>query len=648
MRSAHLKITISIFLIVATILPYWQTTSHDFITLDDVTYVTDNPHVRAGLTLEGMSWAFTTFHAANWHPLTWLSHMLDCQLFGLSPGMHHITSLFFHIANALLLFLVLGKATGSLWRSAFVAGMFALHPLHVESVAWVAERKDVLSTFFWMLTIWAYVRYTARPGFTRYLLIILFFFLALMAKPMVVTLPFVLLLMDYWPLGRVQTKHSFTALSFSFRKSSPLFLVLEKSPLFIMAGLSCIVTFVSQNQGTNVSSLDKLPIGPRIANALVSYISYIKNMIWPKDLAVLYPHPVTVPAWEMLGAGLLLMSLSILFLRATRSRPYLTVGWLWYLGTLVPVIGLVQVGVQAMADRYTYIPIIGLFIMVAWAIPDVLQKWRYRRAALWMSGTLLLSALLACTWLQVRHWKDSISLFTHTVKVTENNYRAMRDLGIALDHAGRHNSAIEAFSKSLLFSPNNPKTHRNLGVTLANLGRLDDAARHYYIAIDIDPHYAEAHIDLAKVLTLAGNIDNAISEFSKALEIQSDNAGAHYNLGVLLARKGRFSEALNHYSEVLRIKPDDLKANNNLSVVLLNLGRFDEAVKRLSSAVRVNPNDAGLHYNLGVVLAHLDKLEDAIREFREALRIRPDYQKARRQLDLALKRNDNLSRTSHK
>jgi len=647
-RFVPLKLTISIFLIAATILAYWQVASHDFVSFDDLTYITDNPHVRTGLTFEGMSWAFTTFHGANWHPLTWMSHMMDCQLFGLNPGMHHITNLLFHIANTLLLFLVLGRATGSLWRSAFVAGLFALHPLHVESVAWVAERKDVLSTFFWMLTIWAHIRYAARPCFTRYLLILLFFIFGLMAKPMVITLPFVLLLMDYWPLDRTQLGQSYSAVSMDFRKSSPLFLALEKSPLFVMAAFSCVITFVSENQGTNVGSLNNLTLGSRIANALVSYGTYIRKMLWPHDLAVFYPHPVTVQPWEALLSGLLLICLSIVFIRAARSHPYLTVGWLWYLGTLVPVIGLVQVGVQAMADRYTYIPLIGIFIMLAWGIPDVLVKWRYGKIALASSMTLLFSALGFCTWSQVYYWKDSITLFTHTVNVTENNFRAMRDLGIALAHEGRLNDSAEAFFKSLNIHPNNPKTHRNLGVTLTNMGKLDDAIRHYSKAITIDPDYAEAYTDLGIVLVRVGRIDDSIDAFSKALEKESDNVKAHYNLGVLLARKGRFPEAFNHYTEALRIRPNDAKTINNLAVLLVSLGRPEEAARRLSEAVRVNPNDAGLRYNLGVVLVHLDKLEDAIIEFREALRIRPDYQMARRQLELALRQNDNVGRPSQK
>jgi len=609
-RSVHLKLTISIFLIAATILVYWQLTRHDFVTFDDITYVTENSYIQSGLTMEGISWSFTTFRGANWHPVTWLSHMLDCQLFGLNPGMHHMTSLFFHIANTILLFLIIGKMTGSLWRSAFVAALFALHPLHVESVAWVAERKDVLSTLFWMLTLWAYVRYVELPSLIRYLPILLFFILGFMAKSMIVTLPFVLLLLDYWPLGRLQLPSPEKRGKLKPPKLSSFRLIAEKIPLLIFVALLSIVTLLAE--GRAVQSLDNFQLMARISNALVSYVTYIRMMFWPAGLAVFYPYPQTIPIWKALGAGLMLICLTGIFIKAARTRPHLFVGWFWYLGTLVPVIGLVQVGNQAMADRYTYIPLIGLFIMIAWGIPDVLERWRYRQIALWISAGLLLSALTVCTWLQVRHWKNTISLFTHALNVTANNYLAHSSLGARLMDKGRHNEAL----------------------------------KHYYEALRIKPQYPLAHYNLANAKSAEGEYEAAIEHFLEVVRLEPKDAKAHYNLGVLLARKGDFSAAVKHYTKALSIRPNDAKTHNNLAVVLVNLGKFDEAVRRLSYAVRVNPNDAVLHYNLGVVLSHLDKLEDAIREFRAALRIRPDYPMARHQLELALKQHENVSFTS--
>ena len=381
-------VLVCLFLIITTFAVYWQVHNHDFINLDDDLYITENDQVQKGLSRESVVWAFTTTHAANWHPLTWLSHMVDFQLYGLNPKGHHLTNVFFHLLNTLLLFFVLQRMTGALWRSGFVAALFALHPLHVESVAWVAERKDVLSTLFWLLTIWAYTWYVERPRRTRYLLTLLTFTLGLMAKPMLVTLPFVLLLLDYWPLGRFQVGQLDTALSapgqasLSTRSvwSQTLRLIWEKAPFFALAAASSIVTFLVQKGGGAVRPWERFPITIRIANGLVSYVKYMGKMIWPSDLAVFYPHPgASLPIWQAVAAGLLLLSISIAAIRLAKNHPYLAVGWLWYLGTLVPIIGFVQVGGQALADRYTYVSLIGLFIIIAWGVSDIVAKWRYQR-----------------------------------------------------------------------------------------------------------------------------------------------------------------------------------------------------------------------------------------------------------------------------
>ncbi len=529
-RRYILILLISLSLIVVTLAAFEQLRNHTFLNFDDDVYITKNRNVQSGLTLEGVIWAFTTTHASNWHPLTWLSHMLDCQLYGLNPSGHHLTNLVFHIASTLLLFLVLERMTGALWRSSFVAALFALHPLHVESVAWVAERKDVLSTFFWMLTMWTYVHYVERPGFNRYLLVLLFFILGLLSKPMLVTLPFVLLLLDYWPLGRFQFGQSSGDSNPPINKlKNPsdlrgvaFHLVLEKVPFFALTAISIFLTIFAQQRGGALSSLELFPLGIRIANALVSYINYIGKMVWPYHMAILHPYPDILPMWHIAGAGLLLTCISVLVIYTAHKRPYLAVGWFWYLGTLVPVIGLVQVGLQAMADRYTYVPLIGLFIMIAKGAPDILKDWHYRRIVLGVSVGLILSIFMIVTRLQVQYWHDSITLFKHTLSVTANNFQIHNNLGVALADQGKNHEAIAHFKEALRIKPDFVEAHSNLGIALARQGKIEEAMVHYAEALRIKPDYAEAH----------------------------------YNLGVTLAGQGKIQEAIAHFAEALRIKPD--------------------------------------------------------------------------------------------
>ncbi len=575
MDRRHSALVVILFLTIATVALFWQVRNHEFVILDDDKYVTENSHVRDGLTWEGLVWAFTTMHANFWHPLTWISHMLDCELYGLDPGGHHFTNLLIHLATTLLLFLVLERMTGDLWPSAFVAALFALHPLHVESVAWVAERKDVLSTFFCVLTMGSYVRYAERPGINRYLLVLLSFVLGLMAKPMLVTLPFVLLLLDYWPLGRFQfvqpSGNSHAQAQKSVRpdnhRSSFFRLVLEKLPFFALAAVSSIVAFLAQEHGGALRALNLFPIEVRMANAVISYASYIGKMIWPLHLAVFYPHPGMLPLWQVIGAGLFLVSTSVLVIRAAHRSPYLGVGWLWYLGTLVPVIGLVQVGDHAMADRYTYMPLIGLFIMIAWGSCDISKRWRYRRLLLPVSAGVLLCASMISTGFQLRYWQNSTTLFEHALDVTAANTLA----------------------------------HTNLGVVFAGQGKLDEAVAHYTQALRIKPDHLEARINMGAALAAQGKLDEAVAHYSNALHIKPDFAGAHYNLGNALVAQGKITDAITHFYEALRIKP----------------------------------NDAEVHNNLGIVLAKQGKTEEAITHFCEALRIKPGYTLARKNLEIA-------------
>ena len=443
-QKRRLEIVICLFLVSVSLLIYFQVTGFEFVTYDDESYITKNPYIKAGFTHESIVWAFTSGYSANWHPLTWFSHMLDMELYGLNPMGHHWTNLQIHIINVVLLFLFLRCMTGAVWRSAFVAALFAVHPIHVESVAWVSERKDVLCAFFWILSMWAYVGYVRRPNKTRYLSLLILFALGLMSKPMIVTLPFTLLLLDFWPLYRFQSFIEKRKINI-FQAFSALFR--EKIPLFILSTVSSFVTFFVQQHGGAVAPMNSFPLESRMANAIVSYINYIWKMIWPLNLAALYPLREWHPG-QVIIAGLLLLILTILAVWARKRWPYFFVGWLWYLGTMVPVIGLVQVGVQRMADRYTYIPFIGLFIVVAWGVGDISAKWSFRKYIRGLFGGVVLFFLVIVAWLQTGTWKNGITLFTHTAQITNNNSIAYCGLGQAFDRHGKYDEAVKILFKS--------------------------------------------------------------------------------------------------------------------------------------------------------------------------------------------------------
>jgi tetratricopeptide (TPR) repeat protein len=528
---------VALLLIVTTTAVYWPLGRHDFVGIDDDWYVMGNPQVRAGLTTEGVIWAFTTLHAGNWHPLTWLSHMLDCQLFGLTPGMHHLTSLLFHLANSLLLFILFRRMTQELWPSAFVAVLFALHPLHVESVAWATERKDVLSTFFGLLTMLAYTHYCEQRTTKRYVLTFVAFVSMLMSKPMLVTLPFVLLLVDYWPLRRLDLGQSNSrGAKSNFEKASVSLLLREKIVFFALSAILSLVTLAAQQKWALVAPLDAVPLNMRIANALVSYVSYIGKMIWPGHLAVRYPLPETIPVWKSVGAGFFLVILSAVFVWTRRRFPYFIVGWLWFLGTLVPVIGIVHMGGLAMADHYTYVPLIGLFIIIAWGMQDLVGPWRYRRILLsTLTGTLVI-ALMVCASFQVRYWKNTISLERRAVQVTDD-YKAHYNLGLALMTEGNLEEAIAHYSRALEIKPDYTFALNNLGLALMRQGKLDDAIDSYAEALKIDPNYPEAHYNLGLAFMRQGKLDGAISQYRKALQIRPDYLRARRALGIALRHR---------------------------------------------------------------------------------------------------------------
>ena len=637
-------IVVCLLLLAVTLAAYVQVSKHDFVGLDDDIYITENYHVRAGLTSAGIVWAFSFTDSPYWHPLTWLSHMLDCQLYGVSPSMHHLTNVALHLANSLLLFLVLYQMTGALWRSCFVAALFALHPLNVESVAWVTERKNLLSTFFWLLTMGFYVRYSRKPGLARYLLVVSVFALGLMAKPMLVTLPFVLLLLDYWPLGRFPVQQvdsdsrteTAKATTPASQGTTYVSLVLEKVPLLILSVLSISLTSLSVQRSGILISTTLVPMKLRIANGIVSYARYIGKLIWPQDLAVFYPYPSMVPLWQSVGAGLLLAGISFLVIRAWRTLPYLCIGWLWYLGTLIPAIGLVQAGQwPAMADRFTYVPAIGLFVMLAWSVPHLLTKWRYRRTGLALAAGALLAALLLLTWAQLHRWSNTMTLFEHALKVTANNYLAHNNLGNALARQGKLKQARDHYVKALQINPTFPRAHNNLANALARQGKREEAIAHYTKALELKPNFPKAHNNLANVLARQGKNQKAIAHYTKALEIKPDFAGAHNNLGNVLEGQGKSKEAVFHFSRALELKPDFVEAHFNLGNALARQGKMDQAQAHFIRALELKPTFAEAHNSLGVILARKGRVDEAIDQFSEALRLKPDFRQARVNLEIA-------------
>src|ERR1051326_8287832 len=572
-------ILICALLAAATLAVFWPVTRCEFINFDDPLYVTQKPHVKQGLTWETVAWSLRGSHAANWHPLTWLSHALDVQMFGLNPGLHHLTNLLFHSANTVLLFLLLERMTRRTWPSAMAAALFALHPVHVESVAWVSERKDMLSAFFFLLTLLAYARYAEEIGDRRqeigagarkwvrpaifYLLSSIFFLLGLMSKPMLVTVPFVLLLLDYWPLRRLQLKIN------NLEPRTLLWLVWEKIPFFAASFAVGLVTIHAQRASGAFQGVTRLPVTNRVANAVISYAQYLFQMVWPANMAVYYPYPKSFSGWVVAGSAALLLGVSWLALRHPRSRPYLAVGWVWYLVTLLPVSGMLQVGQQARADRFTYLPFIGVFVLVAWGAYDLTRRWGDQKAALSVAGTAATALCIGLTYRQVGFWKDSETLFGHALAVTAENDVAHNNLGTALLDLNRPAEAIPHFEEAVRLRPGDPSARRNLGTALGMKGRMEEAIAHLREAVRLLPG-----------------------------DLKAEN-----NLGVALARSGRFEEAMPHFREVIRLDPGSPTGHLFLAGALRGLGRFDEAIREFQEALKLAPGDQAAQRGLQETLA---------------------------------------------
>ena len=617
---------------------YWQTQTFDFVNYDDNNYVTDNPHVKAGLTANSIAWAFTSSHASNWHPLTWLSHMLDCELFGLNPGRHHFVNLLLHVANTLVLFLLLRYMTGTLWPSAFVAAAFALHPLHVESVAWVSERKDVLSTFFWLLTMAGYVRYVKSSRWIWYALTVVSFTVGLMAKPMLVTFPFVLLLLDYWPLNRFDIKPK--ARHRPSRRHILFGLVLEKIPFFVLAAASSAVTIFAQKSGGAMAKLEWLPISVRMSNAAVSYVTYIQKLIWPSRLAIFYPYPRGgIAPGKIIATVVLLIAITVLLARLGRKQRPLRVGWLWFLGTLVPVIGLVQVGNQAWADRYSYISFIGLFIVIAWAVPEFLSKLRYRTHILATASIAILCVWSVCSYAQLGYWRNSTTLFERALSVTEGNYKTHYNLGFTLQTQGKFEEAAAQYKQTLQMNPTYTEAHSNLGIVYQRIGKLDDAIACYNEALELKPDYYQAHNNLGAALHHKGRIDEAISHYRAALRTKPDYAEAYNNLGFSLQSQAKTDEAMECFNKALELEPENGDALNNLGSAFYARGKLEQAEQYYRRAIKTNPDFTKAHYNLGRVLSDQGRKAKAIRHYRLVLERQPDLAEAHYHLANILQSN---------
>jgi len=692
-----------LLLTAAAVIVFGQVIRCDFTIFDDDVYVTDNMHIRHGVSMEAIRWAFTTGYAANWHPLTWISHMLDIQFFGFIPRWHHLTNLLLHIANTLLLFFVLNRMTQAPWKSAMVAVLFAIHPLHVESVAWVAERKDVLSTFFWMLTMAAYVSYVehlpspqcspppsptgreredgneivapppslfspwgearVRGSLVKYLLVVLFFAIGLMAKPMLVTLPFVLLLLDYWPLQRLQAvgnadqeagrenqkldpdRKPFDAnkrkkqrgkesaglpvsavcsaaspgrclpVSVSIRP-----LLLEKIPFFALAALSCAVTFIIQQKGGAVGSFEAFPPGVRVSNALVSYIVYVEKTVWPSGLALYYSYTRSWPLLPVLGSALVLIAVTVTVIRTAKKSPYLATGWLWFAGTLVPVIGIVQVGGQAMADRYTYVPLIGLFIIAAWGIPDLWRKWRFRNEVLSVISIAVIVCLMIAAYRQVEYWRNSIELFDHALDVTGDNVSMLNNRGLAYVRLGNLRHAVSDFDRAIEIDFRYADAYNNRGIVYGKLGDHPQAISDYARAIEINPGNPDVYVNRGIEYGKIGDHLKAIEDFGKAIEIGPSHVEAYFNRCVANDKLGNHLQAIQDCDIAIEMDPAHLEAYFNRGVAYGEIGDHGQAIENFDKVIEIDPEDGRAYFNRAVAFDEIGNHRRAIEDLKSAAR----------------------------
>ncbi|MDJ0811134.1 MAG: tetratricopeptide repeat protein [Desulfobacterales bacterium] len=618
----HRDPIIGVLLFLGTLALYAPTLSYDYINIDDPDYVADNHIIKQGLSRESLAWAFTTTRTANWHPLTWLSYMADVQFMGSSARTHHLVNVLFHALNAVVLNMVLRRMTNAVWLSLIVSLLFSVHPLNIESVVWISERKNVLSTLFWLLVMGCYARYTNRKSIGAYLAALLFFALGLMAKPMLVTLPCVLLLLDFWPLERWPSSPLNPA-----RKTPATAnygrLIGEKIPFFALTAASCIVTFWAQQAEGAVKSLETFPLVSRLVNALVSYAVYLQKVVWPDPLTIFYPFPSHYPGWQISGAAILLAIATYLALRTRKHHPYLLMGWFWYLGTLVPVIGIVQVGEQAMADRYAYIPTIGVFISVVWGGHALIRRKGINLAAAATASGLAIAALASVTWHQTPYWRNSQTLLRHAIATTQDNHLAHNNLGADYAQKGEFDKAARHYYEALRANPDYWRAHYNLGLAMERMGRLTDALDHYDKILQLNPDYDDAHNKIGSTLAKLDRWDEARKHFRKAVQINPRNASAHNNLATTLAREGRMQEARTHFQQAVEIDPYLDSAIIPLALIHAQQGRIDAAQAVLETGLQRLPNNASIASELGRLHHQRGELDQAADYYRKVIALLP-------------------------
>jgi len=607
-------VAVILFLIVASVMVYAQVAQHDFVNFDDGLYVCDNDQVKEGISTKGIIWAFSITGKTYWHPLTWFSHMLDCQVFGLNAGMHHIMNLFFHTINSILLFTVLWMSTGSIWRSAFVSALFTVHPVNVDTIAWVAERKNLLSTSFWMLTMIAYVFYVRRPGMLRYATTAFFFSLGLLAKPMLVTLPCVLFLLDYWPLQRfkvVKRKEIRTTFQLEGEKISRL--IVEKFPLLALSILSIVISIMSMKRGDMMVAQDMSPMAVRIANAIVSYATYLGKLFWPTNLTFFYPYPEVVPLIQVAGALALILTITLLAVYLFFLAPWFVVGWLWFLGTMVPVLGIVQGGLwPAIAERWAYVPFIGLFIIIAWTGGELVNHKKFPKTVSGVVSILVICTCMVLAWRQVGIWKDNYTLFGHGIATNPDNYVAHVNLGVTLAKDRKYKEAVNHLMEALRINQTDTIALTSLAQALVDMGKKDKAVEYYQQVLRYKPHDIGAMYALAALYEDMSEDNKAIELFSNILVINPDHARTHYNLGVLYARKKELANAEDHLLHSIRLNPADADAHCSLGVILMNQGRLRDATDLFEKAARIDPESPEIRGYLEAARAMREKIDEDI------------------------------------
>jgi len=611
--------SVIIFLIIASFISYGRILSNDFVNFDDDIYITENDHVKSGINTKNIQWAFSTTFADFWHPITWLSLFFDYELYGLNAGGYHLTNLLLHMMSALLLFRIFNRTTGELWPSAFIAAFFALHPLRVESVAWAAERKDVLSIFFGLASIYVYICYAQSAKYSQYFFCLILFVLSLMSKPMLVTLPFVLLLLDYWPLKRWRE-----STSAEFKSTRISRLIWEKVPFIILAFIFIIVALWAQGLLGAPTSTDSMPFLFRMSNAIIAYVFYLEKIFWPIDLAVFYPYQHSLPFWQILLSCLILTGMTLVAFYNVKKTPFLFVGWFWFFGTLLPVIGLVQVGSQAMADRYTYLPSIGIAMMLTWGIFSLFKKEETRKKFLFPAGITILIILAFLTWELSGYWKNNLGLFGHALRVTKNNAMAHNNFGLALLENGNVYEAMDHFNSAMTINSHFVLPYYNRGNAYSKLGLAEKALEDYNHAIALKPDYAEGYYSRGSLLMNLGQYQRALDDFDRAIVLKPGYIKAYNNRGIIYGQMNQYSSAIENFNEIIRRQPDYASAYCNRGFAYFKLGQYKRAIDDYSKAIVLNPNYIKAYENRSNAYLKMGQRQKAVEDLNQAIRLKSD------------------------